>query len=177
LQDEAAKVKAAVEASGGLDAVLGDDKKMGAVLAAMGGGGDALQLAAVRQVRELLTAAAEEGPHEAIENLTMRAFWRRRCKELELPWALWWLLFPKNIADLLDPAAAEELARLLSSDAARRAFEGSVERILPADSISLVEVAQAFQDAEADINAIVVSLISSAGDGKAAAAGGGAAAS
>jgi len=170
LQDEAAKVKAEVEAAGGLNAVLGDDKKMGAVLAAMGGGADALQLAAVRQVRELLTAAAEEGPHEAIENLTMRAFWRRKCKELELSWALWWMLFPKNMADLLDPAAAKELTRLLSSDTARRAFEASVERVPPIDSISLEEVALAFQDAEADIISIVVTLISDAAPTGAAAA-------
>jgi hypothetical protein len=171
LQDEAAKVRAEVEAAGGLNAVLGDDKKMGAVLVAMGGGADALQLAAVRQVRELLTAAAEDGPHEAIENLTMRAFWRRKCKELELPWALWWMLFPKNMSDLLDPAAATELTRLLSSDAARRAFELAVERVPPATSISLLEVAKAFQDADADVNAIVVTLIgdaATAGDGKAA---------
>jgi hypothetical protein len=63
------------------------------------------------------------------------------------------------MADLLEPVAAEELTRLLSSDAARRAFEASVERVLPAESISLVEVAQAFQDAEADVNSIVLSLI------------------
>ena len=159
MQDEAANLKALVKAQGGIDLVLKDDKKMSAVLGALSTG-DALQLGAVRQVREMLEAMANEGVHLAIDHPAMRAWWRRHfLNQVDVKWGYFWRQFPKGLAGIVLDKSVKALTRLMASVDAQRAFVARVERDDEAATVSVYEVADAFMPEDASLEAIMASII------------------
>jgi hypothetical protein len=158
-QDESAHLKALVKDQGGLDSVLKDDKKMGAVLRAMNTG-DALQLGQMRQVKEMLEAMNDTGTHTHIQHPAMRAWWRRNFNNLvDVKWAYFWKAFPKNLSGIVQESSIKALGRLVASDDAKRAFAARVERDDDSATVSVFEVADAFLPEDASLEAIMASVI------------------
>jgi hypothetical protein len=152
-----------VESAGGSAAVLADDGKMAAVVAGMGAG-DALQLEAVRQLRQLVEASDTNGPYRLIEHPYMRGFWATNIRANAGEWRQFWMAFERNSGQLLpDAARRPELAALLQGKAARDAFECAVGGVWPPEAtVSLASIAGAFNDEAADALTICKELVGGA---------------
>lgn len=148
-----------MEAEGGLAVVLKDDKKMSAVLGALSTG-DALQLGAIHQVRELVEATSDFGTHRAIDHPDMRVWWRRNCNKDEVAWPTFWKLFPNGLVGIVqDPNTIKVLNKLLAGKPAKRAFQDRVERDDASATVSVMEIAEAFLPEDASLEAIVAALV------------------
>ncbi|KXZ45100.1 hypothetical protein GPECTOR_58g549 [Gonium pectorale] len=149
--DHAARVRSAVQAAGGLEAVMADPAKLQAVLEQMEDG----QRITVEAVRSLLAAHLDRGPHCKIRQPDLQLFWKLTYPgEASVPWAMFWSDFPAGLArvcsapsaaaaiadtsttSVTTPAAsgggsgstlAQRMVRLLATKAARAAFQCAVE--------------------------------------------------
>ncbi|KXZ44020.1 hypothetical protein GPECTOR_75g744 [Gonium pectorale] len=149
--DHAERVRSAVQAAGGLEAVMVDPAKLQAVLEQMEDG----QRITVEAVRLLLASHLDRGPHCKIRQPDLQLFWKLTYPgEASVPWAMFWSDFPAGLArvcsapsaasatadasttSVTTPAAsgggsgstlAQRMVRLLATKTARAAFQRAVE--------------------------------------------------
>ncbi len=99
------------------------------------------------QVSSLISSHLDEGPERHIRQADLRLFWRETYgAEDQVPWYVFWQDFPELMRDIpTDAAVVADLGRLLADAAARASFERAVER-RDADTVSIYELQQSFDE-------------------------------
>eukprot|EP00798_Chlamydomonas_sp_ICE-L_P018725 gene18725-25256_t len=160
LQDESARVHAAVESLGGEAFVMADSNKRRQLVELLG-----LDKKLVLAAVDSLAANMDKGVHCIIKHLDMRVFWHQFFSGRDcVPWKLWWVQFPSELGETcpqLSEGDIKKLEECLETRKAKDAFEAALERG-DADNISVDEVKLSFPPG-AELVQHIVSMIGSRG--------------
>ncbi|KAG2495682.1 hypothetical protein HYH03_006282 [Edaphochlamys debaryana] len=155
--DEQSRLRAQIEAAGGVEAVVRDPGAL-AQLAASLGVGTQLTLHKIQEAVSLLEADRAEGVHSLIPHPDLRVLWRKCFSpRQDVAWALWWEAFPAELVRVpVEQRVVAVLSHRLTDGRRKLAFERRMEGSAPG-RIGVVELRR-HVPADADLAVVVAQL-------------------